>query len=83
MPATPKQRSADRVDPRESHQDRSQRSEQAEAPINQPQTGGGRLDTRIFYVVNGFARDTPWLHPLVSGYANYGTVLFALLMLAV
>lgn len=40
------------------------------------------LDTRIFNFVNGFARDTPWLHHLVSGYANYGTVLFALLMLA-
>lgn len=40
------------------------------------------LDTRIFNAINGFARDTPWLHPIVSGYANYGTLLFALLMLA-
>lgn len=40
------------------------------------------LDTRIFYVINGFARETPWLHSVVSGYAAYGTVLFALLMVA-
>lgn len=39
------------------------------------------LDARIFHAVNDFARNTPWLHPIVSGYANYGTVLFALLML--
>lgn len=40
------------------------------------------LDTRIFYAINHFARDTPWLNPVVSGYANYGTALFAALMLA-
>lgn len=40
------------------------------------------LGTRIFYAINGFARDTPWLHPVVSGYANYGAALFAVLMLA-
>ena len=40
------------------------------------------LDTRIFNAINGFARDTPWLHAVVAGYANYGTVLFAVLMLA-
>ncbi|MCW1957287.1 MAG: phosphatase PAP2 family protein [Mycobacterium sp.] len=39
-------------------------------------------DTRIFHAINDFARDTPWLQPIVAGYANYGTVLFALLMLA-
>ena len=39
------------------------------------------LDTRIFEAVNRFARDTPWLHPVVAGYAAYGTVLFAVLML--
>ncbi|OBC01585.1 UDP-diphosphatase [Mycobacterium sp. 852013-50091_SCH5140682] len=39
-------------------------------------------DTRIFYVINHFARDTPWLHPIVSGYAAYGVVLFAALLLA-
>lgn len=38
------------------------------------------LDTRIFHAINDFARDTPWLHPVMSGYATYGTVLFALLM---
>jgi membrane-associated phospholipid phosphatase len=40
------------------------------------------LDTRIFYAVNHLARDTPWLHAVVSGYASYGTALFAVLMLA-
>lgn len=40
------------------------------------------LDDRIFHAINDFARATPWLHPIVSAYANYGTVLFALLMLA-
>lgn len=40
------------------------------------------LDTRIFYAINHFARDTPWLHSAVLGYAGYGTVLFALMMLA-
>ncbi|AFM17021.1 membrane-associated phospholipid phosphatase [Mycolicibacterium chubuense NBB4] len=40
------------------------------------------LDTRLFYDMNGFARDTPWLHPVVSGYAGYGIVLFAGLLVA-
>lgn len=40
------------------------------------------LDTRIFYAVNHFARATQWLQPIVSGYAAYGAVLFALLMIA-
>lgn len=40
------------------------------------------LDTRIFYAINHFARDTPWLHSAVLRYASYGTVLFAALMLA-
>lgn len=40
------------------------------------------LDTRIFYYVNDFARDTPWLHTVVSAYANDGVVLFALFLLA-
>lgn len=40
------------------------------------------LDTRIFYAVNQFARDTPWLQPIVAAYANYGTALFAALILA-
>lgn len=37
-------------------------------------------DTRIFYVINHFARDTPWLYAIVSGYAAYGVVLFAALL---
>jgi undecaprenyl-diphosphatase len=40
------------------------------------------LDTRIFYAINHFARATPWLHPVVAAYANYGTVVFAALILA-
>lgn len=40
------------------------------------------LDTRIFYCINNFARDTPWLHPVVAGYANDGVALFASLLLA-
>ncbi len=39
------------------------------------------LDTRVFYAVNHLARDTPWLHAIVSGYASYGIALFAVLML--
>ena len=40
------------------------------------------LGTRIFYAINHFARDTPWLHSTVAGYAGYGIVLFAALMVA-
>jgi len=40
------------------------------------------LDTRVFYAINHFARDTPWLHSIVLGYASYGIVFFAGLMLA-
>jgi hypothetical protein len=40
------------------------------------------LNTRIFYDINHFARDTPWLQPIVSGFAAYGVVLFAVLLLA-
>jgi undecaprenyl-diphosphatase len=40
------------------------------------------LDTRIFYAINDFARITPWLHSIVSGYANYGSVVFMALILA-
>jgi undecaprenyl-diphosphatase len=36
----------------------------------------------MFYDINDFARDTPWLHSIVSGYANYGVGLFAALLLA-
>lgn len=40
------------------------------------------LDTRIFYVINDFARDTPWLQPLLAAYANDGALLFVVLLLA-
>ena len=36
----------------------------------------------MFLRVNGFARDTPWLHPSSTGYADYGIVVFAALFLA-
>lgn len=36
----------------------------------------------MFYAINHFARDTPWLHSIVLGYANYGVVLFGALLLA-
>ena len=35
----------------------------------------------MFLAINEFARDTPWLHGLVAGYAKYGVVLFAVLLL--
>ena len=34
------------------------------------------LDQRIFHVINDFARDTPWLQPLLTAYANDGVLLF-------
>jgi membrane-associated phospholipid phosphatase len=39
------------------------------------------FDDRLLLDVNGFARDTPWLHGVVLGYATYGVVLFAVLLL--
>jgi membrane-associated phospholipid phosphatase len=41
-----------------------------------------RLDDRLLLDANSFARATGWLHPLITGYAKYGVVLFALLLLA-
>jgi undecaprenyl-diphosphatase len=38
------------------------------------------LDDRLFIAVNDWARDTPALHAWVLGYATYGVVLFAALM---
>jgi len=38
------------------------------------------MDDRIFTAVNAFARATPWLHGVLLGYANYGVVLFAVLL---
>lgn len=40
------------------------------------------LDLRIFHVINDFARDTPWLQPLLAAYANDGVLLFFMLLLA-
>lgn len=39
------------------------------------------FDSGLFFAVNAFARQTPWLHGLLLGYANYGVVVFAVLML--
>jgi membrane-associated phospholipid phosphatase len=41
-----------------------------------------RLDDQMLSDVNGFARHTGWLHGVVSGYADYGVVLFTALLLA-
>ncbi len=42
---------------------------------------GSTVDDRWFEEVNAFARDTPWLHALIAGYATYGVALFAALLL--
>jgi undecaprenyl-diphosphatase len=39
-------------------------------------------DRSWFLTVNDWARDTPWLHGVVRTYANYGVVLFAVLLVA-
>jgi len=41
-----------------------------------------RLDDRLLTEVNDLARHTGWLHGAIFGYATYGLVLFAGLMLA-
>jgi membrane-associated phospholipid phosphatase len=41
-----------------------------------------RLDDRLLTDVNDLARHTGWLHDAILGYATYGPVLFAGLMLA-
>src|SRR3954451_15461092 len=41
-----------------------------------------RLDDRLFTDVNHLARHTGWLHGAVLGYADYGLVLFVVLLLA-
>lgn len=38
------------------------------------------IDTQLFLSTNDFARSTPWLQPIMLGYADYGIVLFAVLM---
>ncbi len=48
-----------------------------------PQTAGQLpFDRSWFLHVNELARDTPWLHAPARGYASYGVVLFAGLLLA-
>jgi undecaprenyl-diphosphatase len=37
-------------------------------------------DRSIFLSINEWARDTPWLHGLLRLYADYGVVLFAVLL---
>jgi undecaprenyl-diphosphatase len=39
-------------------------------------------DTALLLSINELARATGWLHPVVLGYASYGVVVFAALMLA-
>jgi membrane-associated phospholipid phosphatase len=40
------------------------------------------MNQRLFSDINNFARATPWLHAILLGYAAYGVVLFAVLLLA-
>ena len=40
------------------------------------------MNTALFDRINAFARDTPGLHAVVAGYANYGVLVFAALLLA-
>ncbi|HET8561380.1 MAG TPA: phosphatase PAP2 family protein [Marmoricola sp.] len=39
------------------------------------------VDQSWYVTINHFARDTPWLHAFFRVYAEYGVVLFALLLL--
>ena len=39
-------------------------------------------DRQWFLAINGFARHTGWLHPVMTAYADYGIVVFAGLILA-
>ncbi len=38
------------------------------------------VDPGLFLRINGFARATGWLHPLMVGWASYGVAAFAMLM---
>jgi membrane-associated phospholipid phosphatase len=40
------------------------------------------MNTRLFLEINDLTRATPWLHAPMAGYAAYGVVLFAVLLLA-
>lgn len=51
------------------------------SPAPVPRTSGAHgLDKTLFLDVNHFARDTGWLHGPMTAYANYGVVLFGLLL---
>jgi membrane-associated phospholipid phosphatase len=39
-------------------------------------------DPRWFLQINGFARDTPWLHSIITAYADYRIAVFAALLVA-
>jgi undecaprenyl-diphosphatase len=39
-------------------------------------------DPKWFLRINGFARDTPWLHSIITAYADYGIAVFAALLAA-
>ena len=45
-------------------------------------TPGGPLGSVGFRDVNDFAKQTSWLHGVLSAYATYGVVLFAVLLVA-
>jgi membrane-associated phospholipid phosphatase len=38
-------------------------------------------DPKWLLRINGFARDTPWLHSIITAYADYGIAVFAALLL--
>jgi len=40
------------------------------------------MNTDLFDQINQFAKATPWLQPIMTGYAQYGIVLFAALLVA-
>ena len=50
--------------------------------VVQESVGQLPFDRSWFLHVNSFARSTPWLHGPARGYAGYGVVLFAALLLA-
>ena len=39
-------------------------------------------DPQWFPLINELVRDPPWLHSIIVGYADYGIVVFAVLLLA-
>ena len=55
-------------------------------PLPAPTAGHGSpadgLDRQWFLTINGFARHTGWLQPVMTAYADYGIAIFAGLLLA-